>query len=270
MTNTKFLLITSISLLLSGNFQAEAAVRSIVDVGKSEFGLNFANVDTGLKTDTLCTDTGYTLTSCESNHVPDETSRCPNNPKYFKYCLCDTSFYDITLNGNETIESICGKLATTQGCTDKKGSHYTCSCANDSLTLCNAENEYPLTIKAGYFCRRGRNENPSWIQKNSCKSCEAPLVVNASKTGCSCPAEYKECNLGPEVGANSCTENGITKYDNCKDCANRGTYTTCPTGYACSLEDCSKKYYITGCATGYVNLDTCSWKCMFTRIMPKN
>lgn len=67
------------------------------------------------------------------------------------------------------------------------------------------------------------------------------MIVNSAKNGCSCPPEFLTCDLGPEIGADSCTENGITKYNKYKSRPNIGTYTICPIGYTCSFEECS--YY---------------------------
>ena len=289
MTNTKFLLLASAGFLLSGSFQTEAAVRSITDIGNISWGLNSSGSDYKLDTTSQCSNEGYTVTSCPAGKKG--SGSCPYASGYYKECVCDTSVY------TSSSSSQCGSLAEVESCTDDHGSYYKCTCDTTIMTTCSGGSQYasktPSCVMNGI----------SYFLNAECITCQSPTILNSSKTACecpssykecnssnneigsgdscsvgsvvkyqtcSCPAEYKECDLGPEVGAKKCTMNGITKYNNCKDCANRGTYTSCPTGYACSLEDCSKKYYITGCATGYVNLDNCSWKCMFTRIMPKN
>ena len=318
MTNTKFLLLASACLLLSGNSQASevknltfgysgsplvkthtthihtpyelkpislfnmdkavklAAVRSIVDKGNYDSGLTFgsSDIDTKLDPANQCAAEGFTLSECPEHSSPDNSTRCPHDETYFASCTCDTSYYDISLGEYEGIEDICGKLATTQSCSDKSGTYYTCSCTSDNITLCNAENEFVDfpndQIEFGFFCRTGRSQDVTYFHKNVCMSCEYPFAVNERRKGCSCSPEFIECDLGYEAGAESCTENGVTKYNKCKSCPNLGTYTTCPAGYACSFEDCSNKYYITGCATKFTNIEDCSWKCKFMKIMPKN
>ena len=317
MTNTKFFLLASACVLLSGNPQVSeakhltlaysgtplvnthtphthtpmelkpissfnsdntvklAAVRSIVNSDKNAYGLglNYSDNDTNIDTSLQCRDEGFNRTECPQNSFPDETTSCPHDNKYFKACLCDTTYYTVTESNRL---STCGKLAQTETCSDKSGTYYACRCTDSSLTPCSAENEYiseqdyrSNIVEAYNYCRSNQNLTSYFYPKNICKSCEYPYVVNASKNGCSCSAEFIECDLGYEAGAQSCTENGVTKYNKCKSCPNVGTYTSCPAGYTCSFEECSSKYYITGCAVGYTDIDNCSWKCKFSKIMPK-
>ena len=322
MTNTKFLLLASACLLLSGNSQASevknltfgysgsplvkthtthihtpyelkpislfnmdkavklAAVRSIVDKGNYDSGLTFgsSDIDTNLDPANQCAAEGFTLSECPEHSFPDESTRCPHDKNYFSACSCDTSYYNVT-DGNQ--DSTCGITEVyTQSCTDKSGTYHYCYCEDFIMTLCSMPNQYiseqdyrTNIVQGNNYCRDSHSLTYHYPE-NICQSCEYPYVVNASKTGCTCSPEFIECDFGHEAGAESCTDtNGagyVTKYNKCKSCPNLGTYTSCPTGYTCTFEDCSNKYYITGCATGYVDLDNCSWKCKFTKIMPKN
>ena len=315
MINTKFLLLASACLLLSGNSQASevknltfgysgsplvkthtthihtpwelkpissfnmdnavklAAVRSIVDKGNNNFGLGFgsADIDTNLDPASQCAAEGFTLSECPEHSFPDESTRCPHDKNYFSACTCDTSYYTVPQSSKL---STCGLYSTGEVCEDKSGTYYLCTCNPrvDSLTLCHGNNEYiseqdyrTNIVEGNNYCRDSRDLEIYYYSTYICQTCESPYVANASRTGCTCPVEYKECDLGPEIGANSCTENGITKYDRCKACAYRGTHTSCPTGYACSFEQCSGKYEITGCAVGKMNISKCSWMRYFTK-----
>ncbi len=221
--------------------------------------------------ETKCINQGYLLTSCETNQHPDDETRCPYNSEYFKSCLCDSNYYTVE-DGNQL--SVCGKYAQMEGCTDKNGTHYSCSCNPnvDNLTLCGGSREYisesdyrKNIVEANNYCRDSRDLGIYYYPQHICQTCSEPYVVNAAKNACGCPVEYKECDLGPEIGANSCTENGIVKHDRCKACAYRGTLSSCPDGYACTLEQCSGKYEITGCAVGKLNITKCSWMKYFTK-----
>ena len=60
--------------------------------------------------------------------------------------------------------------------------------------------------------------------------------------------------------------NGVTTYSSCKSCCeNRGTLTSCPTGYRCEYEACTNKYYkVDGCQSGYdwnATTQTCTSQC---------
>ncbi|MBO5442330.1 MAG: hypothetical protein J6A33_00920 [Alphaproteobacteria bacterium] len=249
-----------------------AAVRSIASHDDATFGTsNSAEFDVDLDTNNQCRDEGYSKTSCDVNMHPDDSTRCPHNPEYFKECLCDTSYYTVE-DGNQG--SVCGKFATIEACEDKNGTHYACRCnpSIDNLTLCAGNSEYiseadyrKNIVEGNNYCRDNRDLGIYYYPQHICQSCALPYVVNTAKNACGCPVEYKECDMGPEIGANSCTENGITKYDRCKACAYRGTHTSCPTGYACSFEQCSGKYEITGCAVGKMNISKCSWMRYFTK-----
>ncbi len=265
---TKFLFFFSFAILL-GFSSSNAAVRCITDVNSfGYFSVGDSDVSFKLNNKALCTDAGYTLTTCEANMLPDEI--CPYDTGYFKSCKCNSDYYSVE-EGNQL--SVCGKLATTESCSDKNGTHYSCRCsdATNTLTECSGNDEYitPENRASNNFCRDNRNLETYYYPKSICQTCSSPYTINAAQSGCSCASEFIVCDLGHEAGAESCTENGVTKYNKCKSCPNRGIYSICPNGYTCSFENCSAKYYITGCASGYVNLDNCSWKCKLIPIMPK-
>ena len=313
MTNTKFFLLASACVLLSGNPQVSeakyltlaysgaplvnthtthihtpmelkpissfnsdnavklAAVRSIVHSDENSYGLgfNYSDNDTNLDTFKQCLDNGFALTECPQNSFPDETTRCPHDDTYFAECLCDTEYYSVD---QTNLQSSCGQSAQTETCSDKNGTHYACRCnpVVDNLSLCSESNEYiseqdyrTNIVEAYNYCRDNRNPGIYYYPNSICQTCSSPYVANSSKNGCTCPAEYKECDLGPEAGAQSCTENGILKHDRCKACPNLGVYTECPEGYLCLYEECSSKYYAAGCKNGYIDVDTCEWNRCF-------
>lgn len=248
-----------------------AAVRSVTDDGNGgSIRLDPEFPEPDPDDINKCTNQGYLLTSCDVNQHPDDETRCPYNSEYFKSCLCDVSYYNV----EESQLSVCGKYAVTEKCSDKNGNHFACRCeaTHDNLTYCSARDEYiseadyrKNVVESNNYCRDSRDLQMYLYPKGICQTCSEPYSVNAAKNACGCPVEYKECDLGPEIGANSCTENGIVKHDRCKACAYRGTLSSCPAGYACTLEQCSGKYEITGCAVGKLDITKCSWMKYFTK-----
>ena len=218
-----------------------------------------------------CRQEGYNQTSCPEGQEPANT--CPYDSNYFEECVsscpsnyvtCEVPYYGVGedcdgkyASCEKDTERACQEL--NPGYVDECGTGQQLSddrCSYDSSygTCCNTCWDYAYTLESipdGYI----QDGEP-------CITCDGLAFVNAKPNPCD---GYMDCgSMGPDTDANSCLSGTTTKYDNCKPCPNKGTLTSCPSPYTCTLEACSNRYYKSGCLSGYdwnASSQTCTAQC---------
>ena len=194
-----------------------------------------------------CQAAGYGVTSCPAGSHGDNP--CPADSSYYQKCVCDANMTQTCTKPYYGVGPSCdGKYA---------------SCKRDDDKACK-EDGYGQTAQCSSVQTPNKkcSYNSGYYDKCVCRSdlvtCTYPQsgvgeACGGKYASCQCPGSYKSCECGGAAGATSCTVNGVTTYSSCKSCCeNRGTLTSCPTGYRCEYEACTNKYYkVDGCQSGY-------------------
>ena len=181
-----------------------------------------------------CCDNDFKYAKAECSY-PNTISSTSCGGKY--KCYCDTSLYPYTASNCPAPKELSDK------CVDSSGSHFAeCKCPS-YYKPCSSSNLQGV----GTGCNRNGE------------------TVYAS---CECKAGYNQVceQFGPTNPSDYCL-NGGKFYKSCKTCPNLGVLDSCPTGFACTLEQCSGKFYITSCGTGYTDISACLWKRCFMPIV---
>ena len=207
-----------------------------------------------------CQAAGYGVTSCPAGAHGDNP--CPADSAYYQKCVCDANMTQTCTKPYYGVGPSCdGKYA---------------SCKRDDDKACK-EDGYGQTAQCSSVQTPNKkcSYNSGYYDKCVCRSdlvtCTYPQsgvgeACGGKYASCQCPGSYKSCECGGAAGATSCTVNGVTTYSSCKSCCeNRGTLTSCPTGYRCEYEACTNKYYkVDGCQSGYdwnATTQTCTSQC---------
>ena len=214
-----------------------------------------------------CKKEGYNKTSC----LPGETAEnfCLYDSSYFEKCVCPDDYKTCT-PPYYGVGTACGnKYAScekdTQRACKELNPNYTNTCgAGQQLSSdrCSYDGSYGTCCNtcAGY-------DNTSipegYVQDGeACVDCNGQTKYKIKINPCD---GFLDCgSMGPDTGATTCLSGSTTKYSNCKPCPNKGTLTSCPSPYTCTLEACSNRYYKSGCQSGYTwnsSKQTCTAQC---------
>ncbi len=216
-------------------------------------GDGFPDNSYDLDTQYLCNNEGYNLTSCTIGKIPQDF--CPHDSRYFKSCKCNDEF-QYTASSCKT--SYPNSVLGSEQCSSE-GATYSNSCVCDAV-------KYSYTTS-------NCNGNES-LSGTICKSSNGISYGSA----CICTPTAGKCN-GYNLSSNNCTggysigescHDGCNTKWRCKDlCPYKGTLSSCPNGYVCTLEECSSKFYISGCRVGDIDIEKCSWYSCWMNVFSK-
>lgn len=272
---------TLIQTPLAGLFPARPAFSHSVKLAKVHFvvdksdKIGFDDIDQSYDVNNTakCNAAGFktAVSACSGNYVPG------------RVCPYDTNLTDRCCNRNYSFER--GKCFYPKSLSsDTCGGKYKCTC-DTALYPYSSSNCTAPHYLSGEKCSYSYTNNGSVTTYTYYTECLCPANYKTCNAGqkqvgigtvcrfngqdlyaaCECKSGYNQTcrNFGPINASDYCLLSGIQYYNACKTCPNKGTLNSCPTGFACSLEQCSAKYYITGCASGYTDISSCLWKRCF-------
>ncbi len=205
--------------------------------GGSEFG----EYEDPNKDNELCKHEGYVWDTEEQGKCANVGGVCPYDARYVKCCGAEYA-YQTCVYPLETVKNEAGKV-------DKCGNLYKCRCNKDYKTpdewsAQTSENCQPgggicimstsdevrydkCTCDTNYYPYEANVGCPTnAIILKSCKDSDGKTYYR-----CQCPSNFHTCTYGGATGAQTCVENGETKYSSCKEagaeCENQGYFKDC-------------------------------------------
>ena len=185
--------------------------------------------------------------ACEFKVCP-EGSVCKQDTCSQTYCVtgcaakyqnyCTTPITDCEELGYTMIGSECAAGVTVLHCPYDTNKVYCNPVENVSCEYyCN---EYPYT------------SIPSGFIKTAEKNCCGKTYYQAEANPCT-GFDYldEDCEFGGDTTAGTCLSGTVTKYKQCKECADACSYEVCPEGTNCIEEPCSKTQCPVSCKTNY-------------------